>query len=290
MPEISFEHLSATTGIPLPSMLQRLIQDGKTSYGESRADWQENWRDRLLNTPPALSCAYDFEWIGAQDAQESIDHWLNPSAQMGSAFLPFAESGAGDCYCLIKTPELAGVGRVDHDGSEFFISHESFEDFVFHQLLESLADFSHLIDVDFKEEEAYRCVVADVRCLRSYFSDERASKLTLFSERPLIYSEVWQPCRQQVERVPSLITQQELSAEFAALAKPPDKSFSLNAPWEVSAPFALMHALPPTWQELALDPLNRQRAVQVYKDANNVGSAQALRAIKTFLQAGHEDQ
>ena len=284
MPEISFEHLSATTGIPLPSMLQRLIQDGKTSYGESRADWQENWRDRLLNTPPALSCAYDFEWIGAQDAEESIDHWLNPTAQMGSAFLPFAESGAGDCYCLIKTPELAGVGRVDHDGSEFSISHASFEDFVFYQLLESLADFSHLIDQDFKEEEAYRCVVADVRSLGPYCSDERASKLALFSERSLIYSQVREPCRQQVKRVPSLITQQEFSAEFAALSKPPDKSFCLRARWEVATPLALKHTDSPTWQELALDPVNRQRAIQAYKDLNQVGSAQALRAIKLFLQ------
>lgn len=284
MPETSFQHLSAATGIPLPSMLQQLVEDGKTRYGESRADWQENWRDRLLTTPPALSCAYDLEWIDAQDAQESIDDWLNPTAQMGLTFLPFAQSGAGDCYCLIKTPELAGVGRVDHDGSEFFIAHASFEDFVFYQLLESLADFSHLVDEDFNEEEAYRCVVADVQCLRSYFSGERASKLALFSKRPLSYSEVQRPCRKQVERMPHLITQQELNAEFAALSKPPDKGFGLKARWEVATPLASTHRPVPTWQELALEPQNRQRAIQLYKDANNVGSAEALRAIKVFLQ------
>jgi hypothetical protein len=285
MPEISFEHLSATTGIPLPSMLQRLIQDGKTRYGESRAEWQENWRDRLLTTPPALSCAYDFEWIDAQDAQESIDHWLNPTVQMGLTFLPFAQSGAGDCYCLIKTPELAGVGRVDHDGSEFFISHESFEDFVFYQLLESLADFSHLINEDFTEEEAHRCVVADVQSLRLYFSDDRASKLELFSRRPLNYSEVRRPCQKKVERVPHLIGQHELSTEFAVFSKPRGPSFFLKARWEVATPLASTHRPVPTWQELALEPLNRQRAIQIYKGENNVGSAEALRAIKVFLQS-----
>lgn len=289
MPEISFQHLSATVGIPLPPMLQQLIKDGKTRYGESRADWQENWRDRLLTTPPALSCAYDFEWIDAQQAQESIDHWLNPNAQMGMTFLPFAQSGSGDCYCLIKTPGLAGVGRVDHDGSEFFIANASFEDFVFHQLLESLADFSHLVNEDFNEEEAHRCVVADIQCLRSYFGDERARKLALFSERPLSYSETQQPCQKQVHRLPYLITQQELSTELAVLSKPQDNGFALNARWEMPTTLALTHKSPSTWQELALDPLNRQKAIQAYKDANNVGSAQALQAIKGFLQSDRQD-
>lgn len=165
---MSFESLAASSGIPLPPMFAKLSADGMNRYGENLADWKANWSDYTLKARPLLSCAYDLEWIGAEKAGEIVENWLNPGFQNARAFVPFAISGAGDAYCLMTTAAGdVGVGLVWHDRENSAIQTASFEHFVFEQLVESAADFEHLLD-NFSFEQARECVIANVRAAAAY--------------------------------------------------------------------------------------------------------------------------
>ncbi|KRB02384.1 SMI1/KNR4 family protein [Lysobacter sp. Root690] len=165
---MTYESLAARAGIPLPSTFARLLADGRTRYGDNLADWKANWSDYTLRAQPLLSCAYDLEWIDAEQAGEIVDDWLNPGFQNGRAFLPFAISGAGDAYCLMTTAAgTSGVGMVWHDRDDSAIETASFEHFVFTSLVESAADFEHLLD-DFSSAQARECVLANMRAAAAY--------------------------------------------------------------------------------------------------------------------------
>ncbi|MGO1069166.1 hypothetical protein [Lysobacter sp. CA199] len=165
---MTYESLAASSGIPLPSILVRLLADGKTRYGDGPADWKANWSDYTRKAQPLLSCAYDLEWIDAEQAGEIVENWLNPNFQDARAFVPFAISGAGDAYCLMATATgEVGVSLIWHDRDDSAIQAASFEHFVFEQLVESAADFEHLLD-DFSPEQARECVLANVRAAAVY--------------------------------------------------------------------------------------------------------------------------
>lgn len=165
---MTYESLAARTGIPLPPTFARLIADGKTRYGENLDDWKANWSDYTLRAQPLLSCAYDLEWIGPEQAEEIAEAWLNPGFQHARAFVPFAISGAGDAYCLMTTAAgTIAVALVWHDRDDSAIETASFEHFVFTKLVESAADFEHLLD-DFSPAQARECVLANVRAAAAY--------------------------------------------------------------------------------------------------------------------------
>lgn len=96
---------------------------------------------------PAMADVYDFEWISPEQCQQVIDEWLNPEAQDGIRFFPFAESGAGDAYCLVRLADgRQGVSLVWHDDDENDIEYDSFADFVAGTYLASYANLSYLGD------------------------------------------------------------------------------------------------------------------------------------------------
>lgn len=168
---MSFESLAIRTGISLPPAFASLLADGGTRYGENAADWKAHWSDYTLRAQPLLSCAYDLEWIDARKAGEIVDGWLNPGFQNGRAFLPFAISGAGDAYCLMRAATgETGVGLVWHDKHDSAIQTADFEQFVFASLVESAADFEHLLD-DFSPAQSRECVLANVRAAAAYLPD-----------------------------------------------------------------------------------------------------------------------
>lgn len=171
----TFESLAAHCGIVLPPMLARLLADGRTRYGESREDWQANWREYTLRAQPLLSSVYDFEWIDAAQAARIVEEWLNPRFQGGRAFLPFAVSGAGDAHCLMRaaTGEAAGVGTVWHDRADSAMEAASFDRFVCARLVESALDFEHLLD-DFFPAQARDCVLADLEAAAGYLPEAAA--------------------------------------------------------------------------------------------------------------------
>ncbi|MFK0206374.1 hypothetical protein [Agrobacterium sp. NPDC090283] len=170
----SYQSISDRTGIPLPMLLVHWVEGGLTVY----ENWQETWRERMLNSPPALASIYDFQWLNADQSQDNIGRWLNPDRQNGMRFLPFGRGGAGDCYSLIPiTPDTAPVALIFHDSGKLQWCARSFAEFAYIKLVEACADFDHLLDDDFSEEEALLCLSADLANVRPSLPSELAQRL-----------------------------------------------------------------------------------------------------------------
>lgn len=286
--EPTFQSLAAQLGLSAPEMLVRLIEDGKTRYGSTHAEWRSSWRERLLNNPPALASCYDLEWIDAATSSEEMVAWLNTEVQYGFVFLPFAQNGAGDAYCLVAKAgavDWLGVTMMEHDGSNFLVTATCFEDFVYTRLLENLADFDHLKSDIFSVQEAHQAVLADLRTMLPYFPPERAARIQGFAARPLMYSEVLYGKR--LETVPSVISQLEFETEMAFVKTIASDRFPMRARWEVPGAEDVLPE--PTWQELALQEGERKAAIQLCKSVMKTGTADAMRIVTTFLIKYAED-
>ncbi|CAB3824603.1 hypothetical protein LMG26689_00645 [Achromobacter animicus] len=165
----TFAELAEDCGVALPGMLARLINAGRTGYGEDSAAWRADWKGNTLAARPVLSCMDDLEWIDAHQARETAEEWLNPGYQHGRRFLPFAESGAGDAYCLTPTAGGGvGVALVWHDSGDARVEWASFEAFVFDALVRSAADVGHLVEDGLTAAEAVACVAANINALKEY--------------------------------------------------------------------------------------------------------------------------
>lgn len=169
--------LAEDCGIALPAMLRQLIDAGHTSYGDIAA-WRADWKSNTLAARPVLSCMDDLEWIDAGQARETAEEWLNPAYQHGRRFLPFAESGAGDAYCLTPTADGGlGVSLVWHDSDDARVAWASFEAFVFDALVRSASDIGHLVEDGFTPAGAVACVRANVGILKAYLPQAMQAEL-----------------------------------------------------------------------------------------------------------------
>lgn len=222
-----FEALASSTGIALPPLLRRLLATGRTIYGP---DWAENWRERCLHTPPPLICCPDFEWMDADQARTTIEEWLHPDFQAGKRFLPFAESGAGDAWCLVPLDTLdtldgapsAGVALVRHDAASSEIGHASFADFACVQLLHALADISHWLGEDgLSEQEAWAMVRADVSQVAQGLDAETGA---------------WLQALCGATSVPSWISVPQLEAGLSLFAPPLAPPLPIVARWNCEPP------------------------------------------------------
>ncbi|BBB68354.1 hypothetical protein UNDYM_4101 [Undibacterium sp. YM2] len=203
--------LAQAANIELPSILQALYRDGMTSYGKDRADWQANWEHYLLEAPPALASSYDLEWLDAEAIAETINGWLHPQSQNGRSFFPFAQSGAGDVFCLTAhEDEHEGeciVVYIWHDSDAHTIEAFSFADFIYSRLIKAMTDMSHLLDDLSSADNARLCLLADIRRMTAYLPADDATRLQAYLERPVIEVEV--SYGRHIERVPCLITDED---------------------------------------------------------------------------------
>lgn len=287
----SFQSLSADTGIALPGLLQKLLATGNTVYG---ANW--SWKTRSLSGEAPFASWYDFEWIDAADARDAIERWLNPGAQDGRVFLPFAQSGAGDAYCLMPLDaQTVGVALIWHDDDSSRIGYRSFEDFVVARYLETFADLSHL-EGDFSTEEIHQCVSADVSAVSEWLPEPTRRYLWSFCERPLTQREFRHGPKARPQQVLSLISQAELEVELGKIAPPDSAPFKVVAAWEIDPPTSVVpESCPPSvpvasntpedWRSYALDPKRRLEALQAYRKEFNVSLAEAKLAIDHYIEA-----
>ncbi|NVE01448.1 SMI1/KNR4 family protein [Massilia sp. BJB1822] len=230
-PLSEFEALASQTGISLPPLLKNLLAFGKTAYG---SDWSATWRERMLAGGPAFICWYDFEWLDAADARREVGEWLNPEAQDGKRFLPFAQSGAGDAYCLMPVDENSvGVALIFHDRETSRMIHRSFEDFVIAGYLECFANLDHLADDDFSEDEILQCLKADVHGVTALMTEKQGAYLRSLCEQELAKREFHPGPKARPEHVLSLISQEQLEKELAAVPMPDLAPFSITAAWEL---------------------------------------------------------
>ncbi len=226
-----FSQLATETGIALPPLLRSLIASGKTTYGP---DWSSTYQQRMLNDPPALISIDDFEWIDGEQARANIESWLNPSAQSGRVFLPFAQSGAGDAFCLIRhgVAEI-GVAMIWHDDDESEMGYASFDDFVCSQFIETFSDLSHAVSDDCTAEEVAIQVRMDVASVTELMDVRTREYLRELSARPLVERSYQRGPRSKPEQVPSFISQAEMDVALAKFPKPNVPPFSVVARWEV---------------------------------------------------------
>lgn len=220
----TFAELAEDCGVALPGMLARLIDAGRTGYGEDSAAWRADWKGNTLAARPVLSCMDDLEWIDAQQARETAEEWLNPGYQHGRRFLPFAETGAGDAYCLTPTAGGGvGVALVWHDSGDARVDWASFEAFVFDALVRSAADVGHLVEDGFTPAEAVACVAANINALKEYLPPVMQAELDrLTADAPPVPADG------------STVWINEASADAALALLPPteDAPFEVVPRWE----------------------------------------------------------
>ncbi|WMD21722.1 SMI1/KNR4 family protein [Achromobacter seleniivolatilans] len=220
----SYPELAASCGIALPPLLARLIDAGLAGYGPDVKAWVANWKAHTLAAQPVLSCVYDLEWIPASEAAENIEEWLNPVFQQGRRFLPFAQTGAGDLYCLMPLANGdIGVALAWHDSGDCEIQAASFDAFIYGSLVRSAADISHLIDGDFTVAEAALCLASNIDALSKYLPEPHSLELERIRALALSRAQAGEA---------TLISQDTAQAALALLPVVQDAPFELLARWE----------------------------------------------------------
>jgi hypothetical protein len=280
-----FESLAQETGISLPPLLQRLLASGRTVYGP---DWRTTWRERSLKCPPPLVSGFDFEWLTARDSRECVVDWLNPAFQGGRRFLPFAQNGAGDAYCLVPLDDMAvGVSLVAHDDDHSRVAHASFSDFVCVSFLDTFANLSHLLG-ERPEQEALDVLRADVSHVAKGMDPETGDYLRSFLDLAAVWRTPAPGCMAAPREQLSLIDQHRLAMEHARFPAPPLAPFEVVARWEVPLSVAqTADAVPSTdWRALALEPGAKMSAVRAYQQQHGVGLTEAKRAVDEHLRGG----
>ncbi|NHZ43950.1 SMI1/KNR4 family protein [Massilia aquatica] len=212
----TFDALAASTGIALPTSLRHLIERGANSYDDPERT--------------AMAALYDFEWLSAPEAQAVIAGWLNPVKQNGNLFLPFARSGAGDAWCLVRLRSgEEGVCMVWHDAGRSTLHYAGFDHFVVGEYLNVFAELDLLDDDDGDPVALLRADVARVSALldpalHSVLSD-------CLDKTPAEYPYQQGPTA-RVEMVLALISQDELNALTSTLSMPDPVVFDVVARWE----------------------------------------------------------
>jgi hypothetical protein len=287
---IEFEALAAETGIVLPDLLRSLLATGKTVYGP---EWVSTWREQALQGSLPFISWYDFEWIEAADARREIEEWLNPGDQAGKVFLPFAQSGAGDLYCLMPLDaHSTGVALIWHDDETSRIGYRSFDDFVAVRFLETFANLDHLAD-DFPEEQVIQCLRHDVSSVTEPMNEAMRHYLKSFADLPATHHEFRHGPKSRPENVLSLISQERLELERSRFPAPDTEPFTIVARWEINPPIletVTITAEPaPDWRTQALNPDQKFAAIQSYRQEFDVSLAEAKKAIDHYIVANRQD-
>ncbi|AXA56698.1 hypothetical protein CEQ51_21325 [Pseudomonas thivervalensis] len=102
----------------------------------------------IAHTAPskaALSSLVDFHWLDAEEAEREINEWLNPDDQQGRTFLPFAATGGGEPYCLVRLENgTSGIAQVLHFAQPSSLAHADISSFVTREYVRVATDLSWL--------------------------------------------------------------------------------------------------------------------------------------------------
>ncbi|NHZ66744.1 SMI1/KNR4 family protein [Massilia genomosp. 1] len=212
----SFDALAASTGIALPATLRHLIERGANGYDDPGRT--------------ALSALNDVEWLSAREAQAVVAGWLNPVKQNGNVFLPFARSGAGDAYCLVRLRGgEEGVCMVWHDAGTSTLHYAGFDQFVVGEYLNVFAELDLLDDDD---DDPVALLRADVARVSDLLDPALRSVLSGCLDKTPAEHPYQQGPKARVEMVRSLIGQDELNAMNSTVSVPDPVVFDVVARWE----------------------------------------------------------
>ncbi|MES2610009.1 MAG: SMI1/KNR4 family protein [Pseudomonadota bacterium] len=285
----TLDALAADAGIALPPLLRHLVAADATVYGP---DWASTWRERCLGAPPPLISCSDFEWLDAQGVRTTAGEWLNPAFQNGQRFVPFAESGAGDAWCLVAlegAPE-PGVALVLHDNDASEVGYRSFQDFACVQLLHALADLSDWTGEDgFSAEQACQVVSTDVDQVAAGMDAATGSWLRSLSHAQPLLRDVRDGPRAQARNVLSLLSQEALQQALCRFVRPDVAPLAITARWECAPAIERSAALlaakePPDWRALARGAGSKLAALRAHQQTHGSSPQQAKAAVDDFLE------
>ncbi|MDN2678137.1 SMI1/KNR4 family protein [Janthinobacterium sp. SUN033] len=151
-------------GFTYPALYRQLDRDGMLAVGEYGPDWYKLVYPTLTERPTLLLHADDFELLSVKAAAAAMEELADPDdyRQIDPAFrfIPFAQTGAGDHYCFFASGQQDGdmpVVLLWHDQDEAQYLAKNLQEFLFHMLLNSMADqdtYNDVSDGEFKEQLA----------------------------------------------------------------------------------------------------------------------------------------
>ncbi|PIF08836.1 SMI1/KNR4 family protein [Janthinobacterium sp. 13] len=151
-------------GFTYPALYRQLDRDGMLAVGEYGPDWYKLVYPTLTERPTLLLHADDFELLSVKAAAAAMEELADPDdyRQIDPAFrvIPFAQTGAGDHYCFFASGQQDGdmpIVLLWHDQDEAQYLAKNLQDFLFHMLLNSMADqdtYNDVSDDEFKEQLA----------------------------------------------------------------------------------------------------------------------------------------
>jgi hypothetical protein len=184
-----YDIIAANTGFRVPDLFRRMVADGVTAYGASTANWKETWKQRAIESPPALMVAgAQVEWWALED----IANWEAPSHfDPAHKLLPFASSTTGDmwCWCPPLGAEVIVLAPHDEDGAMVFAP--DLESFLLRHTLQAFAEIVEEDGSDFTREQRTEVARANVRTLTPYLNPAWVELLTEIAEHPLERDEEW---------------------------------------------------------------------------------------------------
>ncbi|MGK5010636.1 SMI1/KNR4 family protein [Janthinobacterium sp. MDB2-8] len=209
--EIEHEH-----GFTYPTLYRQLERDGMLAVGEYGPDWYKLVYPTLTDRPTLLLHADDFELLNIKAVAEAAETLLDADDYRQNdpafQFIPFAQTGAGDHYCFFASGQHDGelpIVLLWHDQNEAQYLAKNLQDFMFHMLLNSMADqdtYNEVSDADFKDQLA-KTLGTHAR----YLSSEQAQVLSALLARDIVDYEVVLPKgRKEAHR--GLLTDIELAS------------------------------------------------------------------------------
>ena len=199
-----------------PALYRQLERDGMLDMGEYGPDWYKLVYPTLTDRPTLLLHADDFELLNIEAVADAVDTLLDADdyrkIDPAFQFIPFAQTGAGDHYCFFTSSLQDGkmpIVLLWHDQNEAQYLAKNLQDFLFHMLLNSMAEqdtYNEVGDEDFKDQLA-KTLGTHAR----YLTPEQAQVLSALLTRDIIDYEVVLPKgRKEVHR--GLLTDIELAS------------------------------------------------------------------------------
>lgn len=212
---MTLSEIESKHGFIYPALYRQLERDGMLAVGEYGPDWYKLVYPTLTERPTLLLHADDFELLNIKAVADEADTLLDADdyRQIAPAFrfIPFAQTGAGDHYCFFVSGQQDGdmpVVLLWHDQNEAQYLAKNLQDFLFHMLLNSMADqdtYNEVGDEEFREQLA-KTLGTHAR----YLTPEQAQVLHTLLARDIFDYEVALPKgRKQAHR--GLLTDIELA-------------------------------------------------------------------------------
>lgn len=205
----AFQPLALKLGIELPERFSALLAIAQSNTG-------------------AMRSVEDLFWLDAEEAEREIDEWLHPDEQQGRTFLPFANNGSGEPWCLVRleTGET-GIAQALHYGQLTSLAHTDISSWIASHYVSVASDVSRLPH----QTEVGAALIREVQLLHAaLLPADRALLADLFS-RPCVAMAFKDGPRSVPRTVSAFISKQEEKELLQRLEPPAPIEFAVLRDW-----------------------------------------------------------